>query len=89
MAFLFNVNCISFKTFQDDTKTPTKSDLHLFYVISMIRKNQLPRLWSTVSDQVLEDIELDVSDITLSVQNLDDLRYLFTEVAARNISKLR
>ena len=57
-------------------------------VISLLRKHELPHLWSTVSDQVLEDGELNVSVITLSVQNVEDLTYLITSGNATNISKL-
>ena len=58
-------------------------------VISLLRKHELPHLWSTVSDQVLEDGELNVSEITLSVQNVEDLTYLIASGNATNISKLK
>ena len=70
-------------------ETSDESMCRKLIAISMIRKNQLPHLWSVVSDQILQDGKLDVSYTTLGVQNLDDLTYLFASGAATNISALK
>ena len=45
MVFLFNINCISFKTFQDDTKTPTKRAT--LVVLFAVKKPQAHSMNST------------------------------------------
>ena len=72
---------------EDESSDETK--LRKLRVIALVRKHEQPHLWSAVSDHILEDGELDLSLIQLSIANLDDLRYLFSEVTTRKISKLK
>ena len=66
-----------------------EAKLRKLRVIALVRKHELPHLWSTVSDELLEDGKLDVSVTKLSVQNVEDLTYLFSKVDVSTISKLK